>query len=38
MVKRKKRSKFHKLTICMAILMAIITLAGIAMPLLPAIQ
>lgn len=38
MKKRKKRSKFQKLTIFMAVLMAVITLVGIAMPLVSAMQ
>lgn len=39
MEKRKtlKKSKFQKLTIFMAVLMAVITLIGIAMPLVSAI-
>lgn len=35
---QKKRSKFQKLTIFMAVLMAVITLVGIVMPLVSAMQ
>ena len=38
MTKRKKRSKFQKLTIFMAVLMCVITLVGIAIPLVSAMQ